>query len=165
MRNLGTRAKRGGPRRSDGTGHGRLDLRAAFFATYPVCITVPDMIRSTGPTCHPLGRDLINVPGEDFCAAPQHSLPLSASFFPAQRARSRPRTTSLRASRRQPWPRRRRRRWNVRRRRRRRRRQRGDPPAAEGPRPDPACRRAGSKETGSSRPSRRRTSSTWPTRA
>ena len=41
MRNLGTRAKRSGPRCSDGTGHRRLDLRAAFFATYPVCITVP----------------------------------------------------------------------------------------------------------------------------
>ena len=41
MQNLGTRTKRGGPRRSDGTGHRRLDLRAAFFATYPVLITAP----------------------------------------------------------------------------------------------------------------------------
>ena len=31
--------ERGGPRRSDGTGRRRLDLRAAFFATYPVSIT------------------------------------------------------------------------------------------------------------------------------
>ena len=41
MRNLGARAKRGGPRRSDGTGHRRLDLRAAFFddwgAPWSVC--------------------------------------------------------------------------------------------------------------------------------
>ncbi len=40
IRNLGERAKRSGPRRSDGTWHRRLDSRAAFFTTYHACATV-----------------------------------------------------------------------------------------------------------------------------
>ena len=158
IRILGSAPSGGGRGNRDGLGRSPRSLRH-LFATYCARDCCGICLDRLGLPVSHSGNDLIKGTRPGLCIVRSHSL----FFFlrPLRHARFCSHRQTLARTRPPPWEKRRRWRWSARRRRPRRRR--ASRPAGADLRRDPACRRAGSRATGSARQLVKQILTTWPT--